>query len=187
MCHGKNDIIICAEAKPAWFDAHNQIAGAARIFADNVVPGLLAMGNDAAPVPRLAKRWRFEEPKIAVIELEEGRCFSNLRRVDAAIVCKNLDRARNSRPRNVYNAREFQNIERVEASGKHRVTVRMRNPFAPLFGLLANGFGIVDLAAGEPPENVTGAGPFKIAGTPECSIFLDRVDRDRSLGGVAIL
>ncbi len=57
MTRGKSDpedeadragIRMCAESKPVWFDPQSQIAGASRVFSDNVVPGLLSLGDDDA-------------------------------------------------------------------------------------------------------------------------------------------
>jgi len=160
-----------------WFDAHSQIAGAARMLAENVMPGLLSMGDDAAPAPSLAKYWRWEEPTVASIEVFEGRYFANGRPLDAEAISRNLERAVIGGPQAIFNAAEFSTIRRIEVTGTYGITLRLERPFAPIFGLLANGFGIVDLSCGEPPANSTGAGAFALTAMTGSRMRLSAVER----------
>lgn len=153
---------ICAEAKAAWFDAHNQIAGAARVLADNVVPGLLRIGDDGAPAPSLAASFAWDSPTRAVLTLAEGALFTSGRPVDARAVSENVMRIVND-PAAAFNGPEFGHIASCEANGATEVVLRMHEPFAPIAGALSNCFGMVDLAEGAPPDNVAGAGPYALA------------------------
>jgi peptide/nickel transport system substrate-binding protein len=164
MPHGADMAIsVCAEAKPAWFDAHNQIAGAARVLADNIVPGLLRIGDDGAPAPSLAASWQWETATCASLTLVDGARFASGRPVDARAVSENVMRVVDEGGA-AFNGAEFRHIVACEANGASEVIVRMREPFAPIAGALANGFGIVDLAGGTPPANTVGAGPYVLAG-----------------------
>ncbi len=164
-------LLICADAKPAWFDPHNQIAGAARLLADNVVPGLLTVGDDAAPASGLAGSWRWETPTLARLELVEGQRFTSGRLVDSVAVRDNLRRV-TARGRPVFNRAEFSAVSEVEATSRSEIVIRLRRAWAPLFGVLANGLGMVDLQRGEPPQNMVGAGAFRVAGVRSRSIQL---------------
>ena len=149
---------ICAEAKPAWFDAHNQIAGAARILAPNIVPGILGIGDNLAPAPSLAQAWVWEDDRTLRLDLAHDRRFSSGRPVSPQAVIENLERPMAERG-SVFNAHEFSVIGECSAVSESSLVLRLKQPFAPLPGVLANGFGIVDLHQGLPPQNTQGAGP----------------------------
>jgi ABC-type transport system substrate-binding protein len=153
---------ICAEAKPAWFDAHNQIAGAARILAPNIVPGVLRIGDAGEPASSLSTTWAWADSRTLHLEIESGRTFASGRQVDAESVAENIVRAV-SVPGSVFNQSEFQAIRECIAVNERELVVRLERPFAPLPGVLANGFGMIDLRRGPPPHNVDGAGDFRVA------------------------
>lgn len=175
-------VMLCADARPAWFDPHNQIAGAARVLADNVVPGLFSVGDDGAPAVSLATEWGWEEETVASIRLSEGYRFTSGRAVNSQAVCRNLWRARKSDSSKIFNADEFRTIARCQEHGGHSIIVRLNRRFAPLFGVLANSFGIVDPDCGDPPRNVTGAGNFELMKITTRAILL----RSRSNPGKVI-
>jgi peptide/nickel transport system substrate-binding protein len=174
-------LTICAEAKPSWFDAHNQIAGAARILATNIVPGLLSIGETGRPSPSLATAWDWEDDRTLSLELAPGRCFATGRRVDATAVVENLERAILA-PGSVFNQVEFQPIKECIPVGETGLLLRLRRPFAPLPGVLANGFGMIDLKSGAPPGNTQGAGRFRIRRSTKTSLELQsRVGPERTI------
>jgi len=170
---GQAPIVVCAELKPLVFDAHNMFAGAARVLADNAVPGLLTVGDDIAPAGSLATSWGWENPTTAWFEIAEGHRFVTGRELDAEAVRENLLRIRRAKGA-IFNPTEYEAIASVEAVGR-RVIVRLDRPFAPLFGVLANGVGMVDMTSGEPPQNLTGAGPFRITGSSFEALTLEKI------------
>ena len=167
-------VVICADAKPVWFDPHNQIAGAARVLAENVVPGLLSIGDDIAPAAGLVEEWSWESTTLARLALEPGVHFTSGRPVDAAAVCANLTYAARASSTRLFNAAEFSCIRCVTPVDDRQLAIELERPFAPLFGVLANGFGIVDPELGLERSNLTGSGAFQVTRNSPRAIRMER-------------
>lgn len=163
----KDEIIVCSEAKLAWFDAHNQIA---------VVSGLFTIGDDGAPETSLARTWYWENHATVSIALGKDRIFSNGRSVTATAICCNLERAMKGTAKAIFNTGEFRIIRRVEATRTYHLRVQLDHPLVPLLGLFSNGSGIVDPGCGESPLNTIGTGAFRIATMNSRAVHLASVD-----------
>src|SRR5262245_45526332 len=146
-------------------DPHDLVAGAARRVAPNICPGLLRVDSDLRIAPSLAESW--ETPRggrQVTLQLGLGAQFHTGREVTAQSVVENFERilAPDSPS---YQRPDYQVVERVEALDSRTVRFRLREPFAPFLGLLANSTGMTDVTAVTSRDARTqpiGAGPFEL-------------------------
>ena len=141
------------------------------MIAQHIFEGLYTFDSRYSPVPLLVESEEMKDDgKTAVLKIREGVKFHNGKELDAQDVVSSLARW------GKYGARGpvlFSNLEKVEATGKHEVTLFFKAPFAPWKNLLAfmNGGPVIylhDVAAGADqtpiaPENYIGTGPYKFA------------------------
>ncbi len=116
--------------------------------------------------PGLARSWDFPDPTTLVLTLEQGVTFHDGAPFDAAAVKFNLDRNRGAQVSNVRN--DLANIEAVEATDAHRVTIRLKAPDTALPLILSDRAGLMvsPRALGDDPEgemgrNPVGTGPWR--------------------------
>jgi len=116
--------------------------------------------------PGLARAWEFSDPKTLVLDLVEGVVFHDGTPLDAEAVKFNLDRSIGNPRSNVKS--DLTAVDVVEATGTHRVTIRLRQPNAGLPTILTNRAGcMISPAAikaapdGNVDRNPVGCGPFK--------------------------
>ncbi|WP_339948338.1 ABC transporter substrate-binding protein [uncultured Albimonas sp.] len=116
--------------------------------------------------PGLASSWEFPEANTLVLTLEQGVTFHDGAPFDAAAVKFNLDRNRGAQVSNVRN--DLANIEEVEATDAHTVTIRLKAPDTALPLILSDRAGLMvsPKALGDDPErdmarNPVGTGPWR--------------------------
>ncbi|MGI6252732.1 MAG: ABC transporter substrate-binding protein [Aminivibrio sp.] len=152
-------------------DQHVVTSDLTTMIAQHVFEGLYTFDSKYGPVPLLVESEEMKDGgKTAVLKIREGVKFHNGKELDAQDVVSSLIRWSRHGARGPV---LFDNLEKVEATGKHEVTFFFKAPFAPWKNLLAfmNGGPVVYLhdvmaeADQTPitPENYIGTGPYKFA------------------------
>jgi peptide/nickel transport system substrate-binding protein len=146
-------------------DPHDLVAGAARRVAPNICPGLLRVDSGLRIAPSLAGSWETRrDGREVTLQMVPGVRFHTGRELTAQSVVENFERilAPDSPS---YQRPDYQVVERVEALDLRTVRFRLREPFAPFLGLLANSTGMTDvtaLASRDARTQPIGAGPFEL-------------------------
>ena len=115
--------------------------------------------------PGLAKSWSFTDPKTLVLELVDGVDFHDGTPFNPEAVKFNLERYRGD-PRSNVKA-DIATVEKVEATGKSQVTLRLNRPNAGLPAILTNRIGLIvspksiQDKGGNVDRTPVGTGPFK--------------------------
>ena len=157
--------------EPPTLDQHVVTSDLTTMIAQHIFEGLYTFDSKYSPVPLLVKSEEMKDDgKTAVLTLREGVKFHDGKEMDASDVLASLKRW------GEFGARGpvlFSNLEKVEATGKHEVTLFFKAPFAPWKNLLAfmNGGPCIypkEAAEGAgktplEPDRYIGTGPYKFA------------------------
>jgi len=127
--------------------------------------------------PGLARAWTFTDPKTLVLDLVEGVKFHDGTDFDAEAVKFNLDRYKMDPRSNVKT--DLVSVESVEATDKHKVTIRLNKPNSGLPAILSNRVGLMvspksvkDAPDGNIDRNAVGTGPFKFVSWQDNASFV---------------
>jgi peptide/nickel transport system substrate-binding protein len=146
-------------------DPNNLVAGAARRVAGNISPGLVRVGPDGGLEPAVAEAWEvLRDGRELRFRLAAGASYHSGRRVTAASVVENFRRILDPAT-GAFQRVDYEVIESMAVVDPRTVRFRLRQPFAPFLGLLANGTGLTDvecLAHRDPKTRPVGAGPFEL-------------------------
>jgi peptide/nickel transport system substrate-binding protein len=93
------------------------------------------------PQPGLATAWKYTDPKTLVLTLRDGVTFHDGTPFNAEAVKFNLERDLD--PAVSKNVSDLSNIESVDATGPHEVTIHLKQPDASLVLTLADRAGMV--------------------------------------------
>ncbi|MCA1242197.1 ABC transporter substrate-binding protein [Stappia stellulata] len=155
--------------EPPSLDQHVVTSDLATTIAHHMFEGLYTFDAANAPQPLLAESDRLEnDGKTIVITLRKDVTFHDGTDMTSADVVASLKRWGEHGSRG---SLLFSNVESVEATGDHEVTIRLSKPFGPWKNLMAfiNGgpaiypASVVADAGKAPisPENYIGTGPYK--------------------------
>ena len=155
--------------EPPSLDQHVVTSDLATTIAHHMFEGLYTFDASNAPVPLLAESDRIEDGgKTIVITLRKNVTFHNGEDMTSADVVASLQRWGEHGSRG---SLLFANVESVEATGDHEVTIRLKEPFGPWKNLMAfiNGgpaiypASVASGAGKEPiaPEQYIGTGPYR--------------------------
>ncbi len=180
--------------EPPSLDQHVLTSDLATTIAHHMFEGLYTFDASNAPAPLLASGETIsDDGKTIVISLREGVPFHNGQEMTSADVVASLQRWGEHGARG---GLLFSNVESVEATGTHEVTIRLSAPFGPWKNILAfiNGgaaiypASVVEGAGKEPiaPENYIGTGPYRFSEwSPNRHVELVRFDGYASPEGAA--
>ena len=180
--------------EPPSLDQHVVTSDLATTIAHHMFEGLYTFNAANAPVGLLASGEAISDDGMTiVISLREGVMFHDGQEMTANDVVASLRRwgAHGSR-----GGLLFDNVESVEATGAHEVTISLSRPFGPWMNLLAfiNGgpaihpASVMEGAGKEPiaPENYIGTGPYRFGEwEPNRHVELVRFDGYASPEGAA--
>lgn len=135
--------------------------------------------QDGSPLPELAERWEFKDPRTLVLYIRKGIKFHNLsptngRELTAQDIVWNLERIRRPGPLYVWKS-NFEPVESFTALDKYTVQIKLKAPFAPILSYLRGSTvptqpimapEVEDKLGGEDAykdlANARGTGPFMI-------------------------
>lgn len=157
--------------EPPSLDQQVITSDLATTIAHHMFEGLYTFDSSNSPVGLLASGDRIEDDgKTIVISLREGVKFHNGEDMTSKDVLASLKRWGEFGSRG---SLLFSNVESVEATGDHEITIKLKAPFGPWKNLMAfiNGgpaiypASVVEGAGKEPiaPENYIGTGPYKFS------------------------
>lgn len=157
--------------EPPSLDQQVITSDLATTIAHHMFEGLYTFDSSNAPVPLLAAGDETSaDGKTITIKLREGVTFHNGEPMTSADVLASLKRWGEFGSRG---ALLFDNVEGVEATGDHEITLKLKQPFGPWKNLMAfiNGgpaiypASVVEGAGKEPiaPESYIGTGPYKFS------------------------
>ena len=133
---------VVANANPSSLDPATGGAGSDHVFLycfyDTLVDWDFAT---LAPQPGLAESWEFTDPQTLVFKLREGVTFHDGTPFDAEAVAFNLKRNRTAELSNIKN--DLVNVETVEATGTHEVTLKLSAPDTALPLILSDRAGMM--------------------------------------------
>ncbi|MDR1978963.1 MAG: ABC transporter substrate-binding protein [Synergistaceae bacterium] len=157
--------------EPPTLDQHVVTSDLATMIAQHILEGLYTFDSQYNPVPMLVKEEEIrDDGKVVALRLREGVQFHDGTDLDAEDALASLQRwgAHGSRGPVLFN-----NLEKIEATGKLELTLTFKSPFAPWKNLLAfiNGGPViypkevVEKADKTPldPSQYIGTGPYKFA------------------------
>jgi peptide/nickel transport system substrate-binding protein len=146
-------------------DPNNLVAGAARRVACNISPGLVRVGTEWTLQPAVAEEWEMSrDGRQVLFRLASGARYHSGRRVTAESVIENFNRILDPDTQ-AYQRVDYEAIQSMEAVDPRTVRFRLRESFAPFFGLVANGTGLTDvqcLVRRDPRTRPVGAGPYEL-------------------------
>lgn len=155
------------------------------MIAMHIFEGLYTFDSKYAPVPMLVKEEEVKDGgKNIVLRLREGVKFHNGKELTADDVYASLDRWSKFGSRGPV---LFNNIEKMEKTGKYEITLQFKQPFAPwknLFAFMNGGPAIYPKEVAEkadkkpiPETEYIGTGPYKfVERNPSRYIKLVRFD-----------
>ncbi|MDP2733831.1 MAG: ABC transporter substrate-binding protein, partial [Hoeflea sp.] len=157
--------------EPPSLDQQVITSDLATTIAHHMFEGLYTFNSSNAPVPLLAAGDETSaDGKTITITLRQGVSFHNGDPMTSADVLASLKRWGEFGSRG---ALLFDNVDSVEATGDHEITIKLKEPFGPWKNLMAfiNGgpaiypASVLEGAGKEPiaPENYIGTGPYKFA------------------------
>jgi peptide/nickel transport system substrate-binding protein len=180
--------------EPPSLDQHVVTSDLATTIAHHMFEGLYTFNAANAPVPLLAASDSMsDDGKTITITLRDDVTFHNGQAMSSADVVASLQRWGEFGSRG---GLLFGNVESVEASGDHEITIKLSQPFGPWKNLMAfiNGgpaiypASVMEGAGKEPikPENYIGTGPYKFKEwQPNRHVELVRFDEYSSPSGAA--
>lgn len=180
--------------EPPSLDQHVVTSDLATTIAHHMFEGLYTFNAANAPVPLLAASDTMsDDGKTITITLRDNVTFHNGQAMTSADVVASLQRWGEFGSRG---ALLFDNVESVEASGDHEITLKLSQPFGPWKNLMAfiNGGpaiypeSVMENANKEPikTENYIGTGPYQFKEwQPNRHVELVRFDQYNSPTGDA--
>lgn len=180
--------------EPPSLDQHVVTSDLATTIAHHMFEGLYTFDASNAPVGLLAESDSLSaDGKTITITLRKGVKFHNGQDMTSADVLASLNRWGEHGSRG---GLLFGNVESVEATGEHEITIRLKEPFGPWKNLMAfiNGgpaiypASVMEASGKEPiaPENYIGTGPYKFSEwQPNRHVELVRYDGYVSADGAA--
>jgi peptide/nickel transport system substrate-binding protein len=133
-----------------------------------VYEGLVGIGDDLKPTPKLATSWKQTSPTTYVFTIRSGVRFSNGRPMTVDDVVGSLKRVADPKIAALW-ATFVGKIKKVSAKGTSRVEVVLSQPntafVAALAGVSAAVLPMKELRSGafKPQKELLGTGPFKVA------------------------
>ncbi len=180
--------------EPPSLDQHVVTSDLATTIAHHIFEGLYTFDSSNSPVGLLADGETVSaDGKTITISLREGVKFHNGQDMTSADVVASLNRWGEFGSRG---GLLFANVDGVEATGEHEITISLSQPFGPWKNLMAfiNGgpaiypASVVEGAGKEPiaPENYIGTGPYRFnEWEPNRHVELVRFDDYASPDGAA--
>ncbi|HEX6879227.1 MAG TPA: ABC transporter substrate-binding protein, partial [Terriglobales bacterium] len=113
--------------------------------------------------PWVAEGWEIPDPLTYIFHLRHDVRFSDGRTLTSADVKWTLDSIMKGNIRTA-KATTYQFIDRVDASDPYTLTIKLKEPYAPLLWNLSDGaFGIVPAGSGDNfSQHPVGSGPFRL-------------------------
>lgn len=180
--------------EPPSLDQHVVTSDLATTIAHHMFEGLYTFNAANAPVPLLAESDSMsDDGKTITITLRDNVSFHNGQAMTSADVVASLERWGEFGSRG---GLLFSNVEGIEASGDHEITIKLSQPFGPWKNLMAfiNGgpaiypASVMEGATKEPisPESYIGTGPYQFKEwQPNRHVELVRFDGYSSPEGAA--
>jgi peptide/nickel transport system substrate-binding protein len=160
-------IVVGNDEDAVGLDPHLSVAFASTQFYELVYNGLLRFSAKGDIEGDLASAWEIPDPTTCVFRLRKGVKFHNGRELTAEDVRYSIDRIRDPKNGSVLRS-IYADVERVEATDRYTVRVKLTRPNAAVFSMMATRASFV-----VPREEVEkhgtlqkvaiGTGPFKLA------------------------
>ena len=154
-------LVIAVDAGPSNLDPRLGSDEGSRRFQDLVFNSLYRTGDDARPVPDLARGLTHPDPRTLVVTIAEGVRFHDgaiLTSTDVAATYRSV--LEGSIPS--YRRADLAAIDRIDTPDTRTVVFHLRRPFAPLVSNLT--LPILRAGAGaEAARRPVGTGPFRLA------------------------
>ncbi|WP_420392350.1 ABC transporter substrate-binding protein [Acuticoccus sp.] len=166
LAQAEGTLRIASFTNPSSLDPATGGAGSDHVFLYSFYDTLVDWDFDSlAPEPGLATNWSYSDDTTLVLDLRQGVTFQDGTPFDADAVVFNLERNRTAQISNV--KQDLENVEAVEKTGDHQVTLRLKQIDTALPLILSDRAGMMvsPAALGNDPEaNVdrdpVGTGPW---------------------------
>lgn len=163
VCRGpipRSRVVVAVASGPVAFDPDLATEEQTLSILGNVYEPLVERDAGMAPAPALASSWiAQEQDRRWVFRLRGGARFHDGHALEAADVVASLERTR-ARPGSVHRVL-LEQLERVEATDAHTVSILTRYPLATLPDRLTN--VRITRPAAQPGELPVGSGPYRVA------------------------
>ena len=163
------EIRIAVDGDPVSYDPHIEASYRTQWAIGGVYNRVLGLTTDLKITPELAASWETPDPTTVVLKMQQGVKFHNVapvngRALTAEDVVWSINRITTNKPE-FQRRYMFDQIDKITATDANTVTIKLKQPFAPLFGYLANPFTIVAPkeaaeAKGDLRTVAIGSGPF---------------------------
>ena len=163
------ELRIAVDGDPVSYDPHIEASYRTQWSVGGVYNRVLGLTTDLKVTPELAASWETPDPTTVVLKVQQGVKFHNVAPVNgraftAEDVVWSINRITTNKPE-FQRRYMFEAIEKIAASDANTVTIKLKQPFAPLFGYLANPFTVVvpkeaAEAKGDVRTVAIGTGPF---------------------------
>lgn len=139
---GGATLMVSAPANPSSLDPTTGGSGSDHALLFPLYDTLINWNpSSLTPIPGLAQKWSFPDPKTLVLELRPGMTFHDGTPVNAEAVKINLDRSRTADFSNI--REELGSVDHIEVSGEHVVTLHLKNPDSALPLILSDRAGMM--------------------------------------------
>jgi len=149
------------------FDPHLTNATASYRILENVYNGLLTFNDKLEVQPDLAESYKVDSPTQYTFQLRKGVKFHNGRELKSADVKYSIERIADEKTASPRRS-ELTPIDKIETPDDYTVVIKLKNPYSPLLGILANRTTaivpkeVVDANGGKLDKVAVGTGPFKL-------------------------
>ena len=163
------ELRFAVDGDPVSYDPHIEASYRTQWSVGGVYNRVLGLTTDLKITPELAASWETPDPTTVVLKMQQGVKFHNVapvsgRAFTAEDVVWSINRITTNKPE-FQRRYMFDAIEKITATDANTVTIKLKQPFAPLFGYLANPFTVVAPkeaaeAKGDLRTVAVGTGPF---------------------------
>ncbi|MGE3857620.1 MAG: ABC transporter substrate-binding protein [Dehalococcoidia bacterium] len=163
------ELRVAVDNNPVSYDPHIEASYRTQWSVGGAYNRVLGLTTDLKITPELAASWETPDNTTVVLKMQQGVKFHNVAPVNgraftAEDVVWSIQRIATNKPE-FQRRYMFDAIDKITATDANTVTIKLKTPFAPLFGYLANPFTVVapKEALGEKGDlrtAVVGTGPF---------------------------